>query len=95
MARPVIAAAHGGAAETVEDGATGLLVPPGDAAALGAALDRVLAMPPEARAALGARARAAVREHYTVAAMQAATLEVYREVLGRAESGRKPGAAAR
>ena len=75
---------HGGAAETVEDGATGLLVPPGDAAALGAALDRVLAMPPEARAALGARARAAVRANYTVAAMQAATLLVYQEVLGTA-----------
>ncbi len=57
MARPVIAAAHGGAAETVADGATGLKVPPADAAALGAALDRVLAMPPEARAALGRRAR--------------------------------------
>ena len=82
MARPVIASAHGGAAETVEDGVTGLLVPPGDAAALGAALDRVLAMPAAARAALGARARAAVAARYTVAAMQAATLGVYREVLG-------------
>ncbi|MDA8250628.1 MAG: glycosyltransferase family 4 protein, partial [Rhodospirillales bacterium] len=86
MARPVIAAAHGGAAETIEHGATGLLVPPGDAAALGAALDRVLAMPAEARAALGARARDAVRANYTVAAMQAATLGVYREVLGCAAS---------
>ena len=86
MARPVIAAAHGGAAETIEHGATGLLVPPGDAAALGAALDRVLAMPAEARAALGARARDAVRANYTVAAMQAATLGGYREVLGCAAS---------
>lgn len=81
MARPVIAPAHGGAAETVADGATGLLVPPGDAAALGAALDRVLAMAPEQRAALGARARQAVAARYTVAAMQAATLAVYQEVL--------------
>ncbi len=87
MARPVIAPAHGGAAETVEDGTTGLLVPPGDAAALRAALDRVLAMPSESRAALGARARAAVRARYTVAAMQAATLGVYCEVLGTAGSG--------
>jgi glycosyltransferase involved in cell wall biosynthesis len=81
MARPVIATSHGGAAETIADGATGLLVPPGDAAALGAALDQVLAMAPQMRAALGARARAAVLARYTVAAMQAATLEVYREVL--------------
>ena len=87
MARPVIAADHGGAAETVADGATGLKVPPGDPAALGAALDRVLAMPAEARAALGARARAAVQAGYTVAAMQAATLDVYREVLAQARPG--------
>ena len=83
MARPVIAPAHGGAAETVEDGATGLLVPPGDTVALGAALDRVLAMPAAERAALGVRARAAVLATYTVAAMQLATLSVYREVLWR------------
>lgn len=82
MARPVIATGHGGAAETIEPETTGLLVPPGDAAALGAVLDRVLAMPAAERAAMGARARAAVRARYTVAAMQAATLEVYREVVG-------------
>ncbi len=81
MARPVIATDHGGAAETVADGATGYLVPPGDAAALAAALDRVLAMPQEDRYALGARARAAVLARSTVAAMQAATLDVYRELL--------------
>ena len=81
MARPVIATDHGGAAETVEDGETGLLVPPGDAAALAAALDRVLAFSPDERLALGARARDAVCANYTVATMQAATLDVYRELL--------------
>jgi glycosyltransferase involved in cell wall biosynthesis len=81
MARPVIATNHGGAAETVEDGETGYLVPPGDAAALAAALDRVLALSAEDRRALGARARAAVQARCTVAAMQAATLDVYRELL--------------
>ena len=81
MARPVIATSHGGAAETVEDGATGLLVPPGDPAALAAALDAVLAMPLDHRLALGARARAAVCARYTTAAMQAATLAVYRELV--------------
>jgi glycosyltransferase involved in cell wall biosynthesis len=79
MARPVVATDHGGAAETVSDGETGLLVPPGDAGALAAALDRVLTMPPEQRRALGARARAAVQANCTVAAMQQATLDVYRE----------------
>lgn len=81
MARPVVATDHGGAAETVEHGVTGWRVPPGDPAALAAALDHALSLPPEQRHALGARARASVCAHYTVAAMQAATLDVYREVL--------------
>ena len=67
--------------ETVEDGATGWRVPPGDAAALAVAIDKVLAMPAAARAAIGARARAAVLAGYTTARMQAATLAVYRELL--------------
>ena len=82
MGRPVIATDHGGAVETVEPGSTGWRVPPGDAAALGTAIDAALALPGPARAALAARARAAVLAHYTVRAMQQATLAVYREVLG-------------
>ena len=81
MGRPVIAADLGGPAETVEDGLTGWRVPPGDPLALAAAIDRVLALPEETRRATGARARAAVLAHCTTAAMQAATLAVYREVL--------------
>jgi glycosyltransferase involved in cell wall biosynthesis len=81
MGRVVIAAGHGGAAETVADGDTGLLVPPGDAQALASTIERVLAMPEADRAAMGARARASVLSHYTVAAMQQATLTVYAEVL--------------
>ncbi|MBN8890701.1 MAG: glycosyl transferase [Rhodospirillales bacterium 70-18] len=82
MARPVIATDHGGAVETVEHGVTGWRVRPGDPEALAAALDHALALPPPDRAALGARARASVQEHYTVAAMQMATIAVYRELLG-------------
>ncbi|WP_114373776.1 glycosyltransferase family 4 protein [Elioraea thermophila] len=81
MARPVVATAHGGAAETVEHEATGLLVPPNDPAALARALDRLLACPAEARAALGARARDAVLARYTTERMTEATLAVYRELL--------------
>jgi glycosyltransferase involved in cell wall biosynthesis len=83
MERVVIAAGHGGAAETVAHGETGLLVPPGDAAALAAAIGGVLALPEAQRRAMGARARASVLAHYTVAAMQQATLAVYEEVLDR------------
>ena len=81
MGRPVIAADLGGPAETVEDGATGWLVPPGDPLALATAINRVLALPEEARRTIGAQARAAVLTHCTTAAMQSATLGVYREVL--------------
>lgn len=81
MARPVIATDHGGAAETVEHAVTGWRVPPGDAGALAAALDHALAMQPDGRRGMGERARASVLAHYTTAAMQAATLDVYRELL--------------
>ncbi len=43
--RPVVAAAAGGPAEIIEDGRTGLLVPPGDSASLAAALRRLQADP--------------------------------------------------
>ena len=70
MARPVIATAHGGAAETVTHGETGWLVPPADPQALALELDAVLDLPAARRAAVGAQARAAVQASYTVVAMQ-------------------------
>ncbi|MFC4169408.1 glycosyltransferase family 4 protein, partial [Teichococcus aestuarii] len=45
MARPVIAADLGGPRETVQEGETGWRVPPGDTAALAAAIGRALALP--------------------------------------------------
>ncbi|MBV8479329.1 MAG: glycosyltransferase family 4 protein [Actinobacteria bacterium] len=48
-ARPVIAASIGGLGELVRDGETGVLVPPGDAAALAAAIVRVAGDPELAR----------------------------------------------
>ena len=92
MGRPVVVTDHGGAAETVEHLVTGWRIPPGDAAALAAALDHALQLSPEDRQALGERARAAVRASYTTAAMQAATLDVYRDVLASpSPSGRGLG----
>ena len=81
MARPVIASDLGAPRETVAEGITGWRTSPGDAAALAEALSRALAMSDSERAALGARARAAVLSGYTTAAMQAATIAVYRELL--------------
>jgi glycosyltransferase involved in cell wall biosynthesis len=82
MGRPVIASDLGGPVETVEHGVTGWRVPPGDADALAAAVEHVLALSSAARAELGDRARTAVLRRYTVGAMQAATLAVYDELVG-------------
>jgi len=46
---PVVATDHGGPREICLDGKTGLLVPPGDAPAMAAAIGRLLADPDEAR----------------------------------------------
>lgn len=81
MQRAVIATDHGAAPETVIEGTTGWRVPPADPTALAAALDRILAMPEAQRAAIGREARAAVIRGYSLAAMQAATLAIYRDVL--------------
>ncbi len=88
MGRPVIASDLGGPVETVEHGVTGWRVPPGDPAALAAAIDRALdAARRAARRAMGARARAACCARCTTAAMQTATLDVYREVLAARRRG--------
>ena len=81
MGRPVIVSDQGGTAETVDHEVTGWRVPPGNPAALAAAITHLLALPDAERVALGARARASVIAHYTTEAMQNATMDVYRELL--------------
>jgi glycosyltransferase involved in cell wall biosynthesis len=81
MGRPVIATDHGGARETVRQGETGWLVPPGDAAALAAALAEALALTPAAREALAARVMTASRQEFSIERMCAATIAVYEEIL--------------
>lgn len=83
MGRPVIASAHGGSLETVEDGQTGWLFPPRDVEALSRALEEALGMDDSQRAHMGLAGRARVRSLFTVQAMQAATLEVYEKAAGR------------
>jgi glycosyltransferase involved in cell wall biosynthesis len=81
MGTPLVASAHGGAAETVQHGRTGFLVAPGDAVGLAQMLDYVLALPAADRLAIGQAARQSVSTFYTTAAMQAATLAVYDAVI--------------
>jgi glycosyltransferase involved in cell wall biosynthesis len=81
MARPVIAADHGGARETVLPGETGWLTAPGDAGALACAMSQGLALSKAQRLEIGARGRAHVAQHFSTAALQQATLGVYRRLL--------------
>jgi glycosyltransferase involved in cell wall biosynthesis len=81
MGRPVIATDHGGARETIVSGGTGWLVPPGDTAALAAAIEHALRLEPEARDALGRRARAHIAQNFTREAMCSRYIDVYEELL--------------
>jgi glycosyltransferase involved in cell wall biosynthesis len=69
MGRIVVASAHGGACETVSDGMTGFLVPPGDPAALAATLDRALGLSNEERARIGTAAVKSVVENFSISRM--------------------------
>ena len=62
------------------DGETGLAVPPRDAAALAAALNR-LGADPRLRESLGARGRSRARTEYSLGRMREAILRVYDEAL--------------
>ena len=77
---PVIATAVGGTPEVVTDGGNGLLIPPRDAAALAAALERLLGDPDFARR-LGANARDHVREHYSLDRLGREINEIYGELV--------------
>ncbi len=83
MSKPVIATNHGGARETVADGESGWLYPPGDAQALAETIHRALELDPSERAHIGLAGRARVHSSYTVSAMQRSTLTVYEQVAGR------------
>ncbi|PWU18672.1 MAG: hypothetical protein C5B48_14510 [Candidatus Rokuibacteriota bacterium] len=77
---PVIASAVGGLVEAIEDGETGILVPPDDVEALRAALARLLEDPDE-RARLGARARERVSSRFSAASMARGFECLYGQVL--------------
>jgi glycosyltransferase involved in cell wall biosynthesis len=78
--RPVIATAVGGLVDAVQDGVTGLLVPPRDPIALRAAIDRLLA-DAELRRRLGAAAREAARARFSWRVSTERTLAAYQDAL--------------
>ena len=83
MGVPVLASALGGYTETVREGETGFTVPPGQPAALAAAIERLMDLSAPKRAEMGAAGRRNVTEHYSKQALQSATLAVYQRLLSK------------
>jgi len=77
MGRPVIASAHGGPMETVIDGQTGYLVPPGDPSSLAQSIEKALKwLDYDAEFA-----RDHVARNFSKTQLQDKTLAVYTEIL--------------
>lgn len=76
---PVLASRLGAMAELVEDGVTGRLFTPGDAADLTASLDWMTGHPAEC-AAMGRAARSVFKERYTAEMNFEALMSIYRQV---------------
>ncbi|MFM7144428.1 MAG: glycosyltransferase [Alphaproteobacteria bacterium] len=83
LGRPVVTTSAGGSAEVVVDGESGLVVPPGDQAALAEAVLRILRDPGLA-GRLAAAAEARVRREFDQSAMLASIERLYRTELARA-----------
>jgi len=82
---PVVSTAVGGVPELIEEGESGLLVPPGDARALGGAMQYMLKNP-EVRTSMGrASARRAV-EHFDLRVMTEAYEELYRTTVAKSRA---------
>jgi phosphatidyl-myo-inositol dimannoside synthase len=80
--RPVVATAVGGLLDAVEDGVTGLLIPPRDPPALRAAIHALLA-DEDLRRRLGAAAREAARDRFSWTVATEGTIAAYRDALAR------------
>jgi glycosyltransferase involved in cell wall biosynthesis len=85
--KAIVASATAGIPEAIVDGRDGLLVPPGEAAALADALRLVLA-DPERRSALGKAAAVRANREFTVAVMA----DRYEALYANVDSERQPRA---
>ncbi len=83
MAVPVIGSTIGAQGEIIVDGQTGFVVPPVNPPALADAIGNLLERGPEGHRQMGEAAQARVREKFTTAALQEATLAVYERLMGR------------
>ncbi len=90
MGKPLVASRAGGVPEVVEDGVTGLLLPPGDAHALAEAL-LALAADPVRRKSMGEAGRDRAATRFSPGARARRILELYADVLERhSRKGARP-----
>jgi len=82
LAKPVVATDMGGAREIVEEGKTGLLVPPGDSEALAEAVGKILLSGDRGRA-MGREGQRRVQSHFGQKRLVEGTLIAYRAALLR------------
>jgi glycosyltransferase involved in cell wall biosynthesis len=80
LGKPVVSTAAGGPLEIVKTGETGLLVPPGDPAAMADAINTML-RDPGLRRSCGANGLLRFQRQFTARAMAHATLRVYERAL--------------
>jgi len=85
LGKPVVATRAGGIPEAVQEGITGLLVPPRDPRALADAV-RYLLCHPEHVQTFGRAGRQRVEQYFTVDRMVCHTLQVYAQVLSDASA---------
>jgi colanic acid biosynthesis glycosyl transferase WcaI len=86
--RPVLASVAGEAAAVVERSGAGVVVPPGCAVGIAAAVRRLRSMTVEARDDMGARGRAYVVEHHARDRMAERYLDVLRDAARRSSSAK-------
>jgi glycosyltransferase involved in cell wall biosynthesis len=89
MGRPIVATDIRGCRQVVEDGVTGLLVPPRDTTALTDALAR-LARDPSVRSAMGRQAEAKATREFDQRRLIALTLDLYERLIERKGRGKQP-----
>ena len=81
MGRPIVAANHGGATETVIHGQTGWLVKPGSGAEMARAIEEALSLDATQRAMLATNAMNHVAQNFTKDLMAERTMQVYGELM--------------
>ena len=82
LGKPVIASSMGGMVDMIEDGEDGVLIAPGDAAALASALEELIRLP-ELRRRLGAHAAESARRQFDIHERKVPFLDLLHELAGR------------